>query len=160
MRLILPLVLIGLPLAEIAVFIKVGAWLGLGPTLAAILLAALAGIWLIRHQSLATLAKVRAALERREAPTAELFDGACLLVAGLLLILPGFISDLAALLLLIAPLRQALRRSLALRTRIWVDGRPVGPGPDRPGPTIAGEYHEIDEAAPPLPPSRWGRDPP
>jgi len=55
MRLFAVLLLIGLPLAEIAAFIQVGQWLGLGLTLALVLLAGLAGILLIRHQSLATL---------------------------------------------------------------------------------------------------------
>ena len=152
MRLPLTLLLIGLPLAEIAVFIKVGQWLGLGATLALVLLAALAGILVIRRQSLATLTTVRAALARNEAPAAALFDAACVLVAGFLLILPGFISDAAALVLLIAPLRRAIGERLGWRAA-------GGPG----GPVIAGDYHEIldptpggDPGPPAAPASRWG----
>jgi UPF0716 protein FxsA len=146
MRLLAPLLLIGLPLAEIAAFIQVGQWLGLGPTLALVLLAALAGILLIRHQSLATLGDVRAALARNQTPAAELFDGACVLVAGLLLILPGFISDVAALLLLIRPLRRRLLRAFGWRGRKET--------------TIAADYHEIvdpSEGPREVPDSRWGR---
>ena len=84
MRLLLTILLIGLPLAEIATFIQVGQWLGLGPTLALVLLAGLAGILLIRHQSLATLGAVRAALARNQVPAAELADAACVLIAGFL----------------------------------------------------------------------------
>ena len=110
MRLLLTILLIGLPLAEIATFIQVGQWLGLGPTLALVLLAGLAGILLIRHQSLATLGAVRAALARNQVPAAELADAACVLIAGFLLILPGFISEIVAILLLVRPLRRAVFR--------------------------------------------------
>src|SRR5258708_5869489 len=154
MRLPLTLLLIGLPLAEIAVFIQVGQWLGLGPTLALVLLSALAGIMVIRHQSLATLTAVRAALARNQVPAAALFDAACVLVAGFLLILPGFISDAAALVLLIQPLRRAIGHRLGWRAA----GR--GPGPGSGGPVIAGDYHEILDPGPggeaPPPASRWG----
>jgi UPF0716 protein FxsA len=153
MRLLVTLLLIGLPLAEIAAFIQVGQWIGLGPTLALVLLSALCGILVIRHKSLATLTAVRAALARNQVPAAELFDAACVLVAGILLILPGFISDAAALVLLIAPLRRAIGRKIGWR----------GPGPGPGGPVIVGDYHEIvdptpgGEPAPPsAPASRWG----
>ena len=151
MRLPLTLLLIGLPLAEIAVFIQLGQWLGLGPTLALVLLSALAGILLIRHQSLATLTAVRSALARNQVPAAALFDAAAVVAAGLLLILPGFLSDAAALVLLIAPLRRVIGRKLG-----WRAANGGGPG----GPVIAGDYHEIREPAagsePAAPVSRWG----
>ena len=153
MRLLLTILLIGLPLAEIATFIQVGQWLGLGPTLALVLLAGLAGILLIRHQSLATLRAVRAALARNQVPAAELADAACVLIAGFLLILPGFISDIVAILLLVRPLRRAIFR--------WIGWR--GPVASQQSTTIiAGEYHEIVEPGPGDPPtpnapvSRWG----
>jgi len=152
MRLLLTLLLIGLPLAEIAAFIQVGQWLGLGPTLALVLLAGVAGILLIRHQSLATLGAVRAALARNQVPAAELADAACVLIAGFLLILPGFISDIVAILLLVRPLRRAIFR--------WIGWR--GPVARREATIIAGEYHEIvepgpgDPPAPNAPVSRWG----
>ena len=156
MRLPITLLLIGLPLAEIAAFIQVGQWIGLGPTLALVLLSALAGIMVIRRQSLATFTAVRAALARDQVPAAELFDAACVLIAGILLILPGFISDAAAIVLLIHPMRRAIGRRIGWR----------GPGRSEPGPggpVIVGDYHEIIDPPPggePTPPSapasRWG----
>ena len=152
MRLLLTLLLIGLPLAEIATFIQVGQWLGLGPTLALVLLAGVAGILLIRHQSLATLGAVRASLARNQVPAAELADAACVLIAGFLLILPGFISDIAAILLLVRPLRLAIFRRIGWRTADTGRGATI----------ITGEYHEIvepgpgDPPAPNTPVSRWG----
>src|SRR6185369_7168973 len=152
MRLLLTLLIFGLPLAEIAAFIQVGQWLGLGPTLALVLLAGVAGILLIRHQSLATLGAVRAALARNQVPAAELADAVCVLIVGFLLILLGFISDIVAILLLVRPLRRAIFR--------WIGWR--GSVVCREATIIVGEYHEIvepgpgDPPAPNAPVSRWG----
>jgi len=88
-----------LPLAEIAVFVWVGSALGVGATLALVLLAAFGGLAIVRAQGLAALRRARAALERDELPTAELFNGACLVAAGVFLLIPGFITDFLAVLL-------------------------------------------------------------
>ena len=154
-----PLLLIGLPLAEIALLIEAGRLLGGAmPVLLLLIAAALAGILLIRHQSLASLAAVRAALARNEAPGEALLDGACAMAAGLLLILPGFLSDLAAIALLVRPMRRALAGRLLGGQR----RRPAGPAdPRRPapgaGPVIAGEYRDVTDEPQPPEPSRWGQ---
>ena len=77
-------VLLGVPALEIAVFIEVGGVLGVWWTLALIVATAAAGSALLRAQGLATLARVQASLDRNEAPVADLFDGLCVLVAGVL----------------------------------------------------------------------------
>jgi UPF0716 protein FxsA len=157
---LLPLLLIGLPLVEIALLVEAGRLLGGAlPVLLLLLAAALAGALLIRRQSLASLTAVRAALARNEAPGEALLDAACGFAAGLLLILPGFLSDLAALALLIRPVRRALaRRLVGPELRRWrAGGRRSAPGT---GPVIAGEYRDVtDEPAAPLEPSRWGHGP-
>jgi len=158
---LLPLLLIGLPLAEIALLIEAGRLLGALPVLLLLLAAALAGGLLIRRQSVASVGAVRAALARNEAPTGALLDAACGFAAGLLLILPGFLSDLAALALLIRPLRHALARRLVgrdLRRRGGFAGaRRPQPGA---GPVIAGEYRDVtDDPTGALAPSRWGQGP-
>src|SRR5277367_4865547 len=114
------ILLILLPIAEIAVLIAVADWIGIGPTLLALLGAAIAGILVIRVLGAASLAELRRALERREPPAGALLRGACVLVAGMLLILPGFISDALAVLLLIPPLRRVALGAL------WRAGGPVG----------------------------------
>lgn len=97
------------PLIEIAVFVKVAGALGLGAAVLLAILAGVAGIWLLRRQGFATLNRARASIERGEAPVAEVFDGLCLLLAGGLLLLPGLLSDVLALLLLVPGLRAGLR---------------------------------------------------
>jgi UPF0716 protein FxsA len=141
-----------IPIAEIAVFIKAGQVIGLGWTLAGVALTAVLGIALLRRQGLKVLAQTQQKLDRGELPVGELFDGLCLLVAGVLLLTPGFITDTIGLLLFIPPVRLLLGTyvlSSILRsrnTRFWVNGVEVGPG-DRPGrndsPVIDGEYTDV-----------------
>lgn len=125
-----------LPLAEIAGFILVGDALGLWPTLGLVVLAALAGGALLRLQGLATMRRAREALARDELPAEQLFADACVMAAGLLLILPGFVTDLAALPLLLPPVRHALRRALARRLGLRAAVRPRGG-------VIEGEFAEV-----------------
>jgi UPF0716 protein FxsA len=132
------------PAAEIVVLIAVADWLGVGPTLLALLGAAIAGIVVIRVLGGASLVELRRALERREPPAGALLRGACVLVAGVLLILPGFIGDVIALLLLIPPLRTVLLG--ALWRGIPRPGAAPGTAPrtgGRGATTIEGEYHEV-----------------
>lgn len=156
--LILLLLLIAVPLAEIAVFIEVGDAIGLWPTLGAILLTALVGMVLIRAQGLATLRQAQAELDAERVPVDAVFTGVCLLVAGVLLLTPGFLTDTVGFLLLISPLRRALGRwGFALiqrhgRVHVHHAGRGAGPGPGRGragrnGPVIDGDFHEVDESS-------------
>lgn len=100
---------IAVPVIEIAVFIQAGERLGLWPTLAMIVLTAMIGTALLRHQGLAILARARESMENDMFPVAEVFDGLCLLVAGALLITPGFVTDGAGFLLFVPALRAFLR---------------------------------------------------
>ena len=139
---------IGVPLLEIAVFIQVGGWLGQWPTLALVVLSALVGTWELRAQGLATLARARAVIDSGRMPTREIFDGACLLIAGVLLITPGFVTDAVGLLLFVPAVRAYLRRLLAARisasvkTRVFVHGEKMHPRAGN-GPVIDGEYRDV-----------------
>ena len=168
MGLILLAAFIGVPLLEIAVFIQVGEVIGLWPTLGAVVLTAVIGTWCLRAQGLATLARARAQIDRGALPTRELFDGACLLVAGALLLTPGFVTDTVGFLLFLPPVREALRGVLSryvegrMESRVYVDGEEVqraGPGSPRRGrgPVIEGEYDEIED--PEDPPRPGGGQP-
>ena len=141
---------IGVPLVEIAVFVEVGGVIGLWPTLGLVVLTAVLGAWQLRAQGLATLMRARNQVERGALPTRELFDGACLLVAGALLLTPGFVTDAAGFLLFFPPVRDILLGLLArhvqtrMQTRVFVDGEEVSAdGPN--GPVIDGEYRDVTE---------------
>ena len=145
---------IGVPLIEIAVFVEVGGALGLWPTLGLVVLTAVLGTWQLRAQGLATLLSARNQVERGALPTRELFDGACLLVAGALLLTPGFVTDGVGFFLFLRPVRDILLGLLArhvqarAQTRVFVDGEKVSPGgPD--GPIIDGDYRDVTERADP-----------
>jgi UPF0716 protein FxsA len=115
---ILALAFIVVPLAELAVIIAVGDLLGLLPTLLLLLGISLAGAWLAKREGLAAWRRFQLALAEGRVPTAEVADGAMVLLAGALLLTPGFLTDVVAVLLLLAPVRAALRR-LAPRLAAW-----------------------------------------
>ncbi len=152
-----------LPLIEIALFVLVGGWLGLWPTLGLVVLAAVAGMALVRNQGFAALRDLQRSAQGMGDPARPLAHGALIVLAGFLLLLPGFFTDLLALPLLVPPLRRLILRQLAARvvvasatvrtTRRW-----PGPGAD----IIDGEATEIPPEAPPLPrnrPSGWTNPP-
>ncbi len=151
MGLLLLAAFIGVPLLEIAVFIEVGGALGLWPTLSLVILTAIIGTWQLRAQGLATLASARSQIARGALPTRELFDGACLLGAGTLLLTPGFVTDTVGFLLFLPALRNFLRQILARRLTASVHGhvftdQPGAAASAGQGPIIAGEFQEIHEA--------------
>ena len=149
-----------LPMVEIAVFIQVGGLIGVWPTLALILLTTFAGAALLRSQGFATAQRAREALARNELPVAEVFDGFCLVAAGVLLLTPGFVTDTFGALLFIPAIRNFLRRRLLAhfqsrgQMRVFVDGMevdPTGPFSHPPRPTqpgvIDGEFREIEPSS-------------
>lgn len=105
---LLILLFIGLPLIELYVLIQVGSEIGAFSTILLAILTAVIGVWIVRYQGFGVLRRVRDLLDRGEVPAIELLNGALILVAGLCLILPGFITDSLGFLLLIPPLRRVL----------------------------------------------------
>lgn len=127
MRIFLALFLL-FPLVELYVLFLVGAELGAGLTLLLVILAGLLGVFLLRLAGVATAWRVRERLARGEMPEREMFDGLAMAVAGGLLLFPGFISDLLALLCLLPATRTLLLRKLrqkaeeqAARQRAFAD---------------------------------------
>jgi UPF0716 protein FxsA len=145
------LLLIGMPLVEIAVFITVGERIGLWPTLGLVVATAFLGAALLRIQGLAALSAARASLARDEFPVTQVFDGLCLLIAAALLITPGFVTDALGFMLFLPGFRAALRRALWRylvakgEVRVWTDAEELRTGPTPGGgPTvIEGEFEEI-----------------
>ena len=166
--LILLLAFVAVPLAEIAVFIEVGGWLGLWPTLGLIVLTAVAGTWLMGLQGLGLLRRAQTQLDRGVAPVFEVFSGLCLLLAGVLLLTPGFITDAVGALLLLPPFRALLYRLVRGRLTVYaVQRRGRGPAAAGRPPVIEGEFEEVRPAGaddkepadegPPPPRGGWGR---
>ncbi|MGE5517599.1 MAG: FxsA family protein [Bacteroidota bacterium] len=131
---------IALPVIEIALFIKSAQWIGLLPTIVVAIGAGALGLALVRRQGFDLLLRVRAQYERGEVPVAEVFDGLCLAVAGALLVLPGFFSDVIAILLMLPPVRAALRLALVAH---MTAARPEGAAKAGPQ-VIETEYRVID----------------
>jgi UPF0716 protein FxsA len=152
-----PLVALALPLAEIAGFVLVGRWLGVWAVLGLVLGAGLAGAAILRGR----LSLLRSTMQGRSGMAAlgAVADEALLAVGAVLLIVPGFLSDLAALPLLVPPLRRAIVAALAAKVVM----SPRGPVYDDS--IIEGEVNDIDTVRgrrpdpddTPLPPSSWTR---
>jgi len=109
---------LALPLLEIAVFILVGRAIGLFPTLALVILAAIAGGLLLRQQGLGVVSRLRNNVNAGTIPGRTMFDAMLIGLAAILLVLPGFLSDIAALALLVPPVRGWLFSALAGRVRV------------------------------------------
>lgn len=138
MPLLLFLLFVGVPIAEIAVFIEAGSAIGVVPTLAIVIATAFAGTWLLRAQGLATFAKAQASMNEGQLPVEQMVHGLFLAVAGILLLTPGFITDTVGLLLFVPGIRLALGkkvlRALMARGQVHVYGAGPGMGPGRQHP--------------------------
>ncbi|GAA6171599.1 membrane protein FxsA [Colwellia sp. KU-HH00111] len=100
------------PIIEITVLMQVGELIGAWPTVAIVVISAWLGAKYVRQQGLATLQSVQAKMAQGEMPSSEIVTGLMLLVAGVLLVTPGFVTDIFGLSLLVPSIRQALARSV------------------------------------------------
>ncbi len=151
------LLLVAVPIIEIALFIEVGGWLGLWPTIAIVILTAAIGTVLLRAQGLAALGELQRRLGAGEDPSTTLAHGAMILVAGVLLLTPGFFTDAVGFALLAPPVRAAgirlaIRFARSRMTQVHMGvrmgaGGHRGPRTTRAGPgpgTVDGEYEVVD----------------
>ena len=102
-------------IAELWVMVQVASAIGVLDTVGLLVLMPIIGIWLVKRAGLAVFRRLHTTLEAGGVPHKEMLDGFLLLLAGVLLIIPGFITDAAALLLLVPPVR-ILVRSMLLRS--------------------------------------------
>jgi UPF0716 protein FxsA len=142
---ILALLFIVVPIAELALIIKVGSYLGVWPTIGLLIAISVGGAWLVKWQGIFTLRRIQVELAGGRLPTRQLVDGALIILAGALMLTPGFLTDIAGILLLIPPTRIAVRSALMRRFRgrvvEYVPGRP---DPHRPGGGTAATGDVID----------------
>ncbi|MFO6465145.1 FxsA family protein [Jannaschia sp. KMU-145] len=144
---------VAVPILEIALFIQVGGWLGLWPTLAIVIATAALGTYLVRRQGLAELARIQGSLSNLSDPTRPLAHGAMILASGLLLLTPGFFTDALGFALLVPGVRDAIMGYVRKRIRVQSftmgqpphsadpqgDPRPLDPRDD----VVEGEYVEM-----------------
>jgi UPF0716 protein FxsA len=112
MPLLLVILFIVVPIAELYVIIQVGQLIGVVPTLFLLLADALLGSWLLKHEGREAWRRFNEALAGRRFPGREVADGALIIVGGTLLLTPGFITDIFGLFLLLPPTRAITRRLL------------------------------------------------
>lgn len=116
------LLFILMPIVEIAVLIQVGGSIGLVPTLLIIIATAILGTYLLRQQGLATLTKAQQRMSSGQLPAEQMMEGVILLIGGVLLLTPGFVTDAFGFCCLFPLTRQWMARKLASRSVIGVWG--------------------------------------
>jgi UPF0716 protein FxsA len=112
---LLVILFVGVPFAELYVLIKVGHAIGVFDTLVLLLLVSVVGAWLAKREGLGVLRRMQAALNDGRVPGVELLDAFLILLAAALMLTPGFLTDIVAILLLLPPVRAAVRRGLRRR---------------------------------------------
>ncbi|UJF19499.1 membrane protein FxsA [Vibrio sp. SS-MA-C1-2] len=115
---ILLVLFILVPIIEISLFIQVGGFLGLWPTIAIVLTTAIVGASLVRSQGLMTLLSVQNKMQQGELPAQEIVEGVMLAVAGVLLLTPGFMTDFLGMLVLLPRPRAILAKKLMQRVSL------------------------------------------
>ena len=141
------------PLIEIALFIQVGGFIGLWPTLGIVVITAIIGTVMVKAQGLRALSELQTSLERAGDPAEPLVHGAMILFAGALLLTPGFFTDAVGFALLIPTVRRAafahIKQKVVLRTASFVNAQQRQH--DRQSGVYEGEFHEIDPEREKLP---------
>lgn len=140
------------PLVEIALFVTLGGWLGLWPTLAWVVLSAVIGVALLRRGGQTAMTALAG---RRRLRQGALAEGALAAMGAVLLVLPGFLTDAAGLLLLLPPVQRAIGARIAARVVVagaaWPPRRAAG------GEVIDGEWEAADPPQPGPGQDRIGR---
>ena len=105
------------PIVELAVIIQVGQAIGVVETLLLMVIVSVVGGWLVKREGIGVWRRAQRQLDTGVMPGRELVDGVLIMVAGALLLLPGFVSDCLGVLLLLPPVRAGLRRLVIGRLR-------------------------------------------
>ena len=144
---ILACLFIVVPLAEIVVLVEVGSVVGVAGTLGLVVMTALAGAFLVRQQGVARVRQIHAALSRGELPTRAFYHAGFLLVAGALLLTPGFLTDTLGFLCLVPLVREQLGQWLI---RHWLGVVTTGQGSVGIQDPIEGNFREVDGQSDPV----------
>ena len=121
---------------EISLFIQVAHVMGVLLTMLLVVFTSCIGVSLVKNQGMKNFMLMQEKLARNESPATEMIKSVSLIIAGFLLLLPGFFTDLLGLLLLLPPVQKHLTLKLMPHLRVW---RGPGAGPDS-GYTMDGEF--------------------
>ncbi|MDP6175045.1 MAG: FxsA family protein [Rhodospirillales bacterium] len=144
MRYVFLAIIVGVFVAEIELFSLVGGWVGLWPTIGIIVLSAMAGGAMLRAQGLGMLIRAQESMQVQGQALAEMLERIGIILAAILLLIPGFFTDGVGLMLFFPPLRRTLVGVFMRRgpvNRQFQNGG--GEQPGNSGPVIDGEYHEV-----------------
>jgi UPF0716 protein FxsA len=115
------LLLIIIPAGEIGLLLFSGSHLGIVPTILLIILTGIIGTYLAKREGLETIKRVQEELRYGNMPGDAILDGLCILIGGVLLLTPGFITDLTGFLFLVPPTRIFVKRLLLILFKKWMN---------------------------------------
>jgi UPF0716 protein FxsA len=152
------LILFGLPIVEIATFVVVGSKIGVLATIGLVILASVAGSILLRIQGFGAMQRIRTELAAGRDPGRELAHGFMIVVAGVLLLIPGFVTDVIGLLLFVPAVRDLAWRFIKGRITVASVGAGFGSfrGSRHRGPTIDLDAEDFSSSPDPKSPWRIG----
>lgn len=160
------LLFVAVPLLEIFVLIQVGQVIGGLNTILLLIITAFIGAWLVRNQGFRAWQQAQGRMQQGEMPGQQLAEGMLIMIAGLMFITPGLLTDVVALFFLLPGSRQAIARALLSRLQVQMSqgsvhmygfrqfGSRPGPGANEPfrrpgedqhGQTFEGDYERQDE---------------
>ena len=147
MGLILPIILVFLTILEIVVFMEVGGHLGLFYTITLTILTTFSGTILLKKQGLHILFKAQESFSQNKFPIEQIFDGLCIIIAGLLLLIPGFVTDVLGFLVFFPPFRLPLKTLgvCLIKTKINTSSFRNKIYNSTDGKTLDGEFCDITE---------------
>lgn len=123
MAAVLFVIFLVVPFVELYVILQVGHAIGALNTIAVLILVSMLGAWLVKREGISVVRRAQERIAQGAVPGREVIDGVLILLAGALLITPGFLSDVVGVLLLLPPVRAALRATVTRRLRRRTDFR-------------------------------------
>ncbi len=114
---LLALLFLVVPIAELYVIVRVASGIGVPETILLLIAISVVGAWLAKREGIGVLRRVQATVANGRVPSGEIVDGALVLLAGALMITPGFLSDCLAIVLLLPPTRAMVRGAILRRIR-------------------------------------------
>lgn len=154
---LIPFLLLFIPILEISVFILIGGQIGIGWTLLMILVTAILGSILLRIQGFAILGRIQAETAKGGLPAKELVNGVMIMIAGVLLLTPGFVTDSIGFLLFFPPFRHFLWNTIASKIVVKTSNpfQQTGGGPNQHRDDTVVDLDPSEFSEKPNPDSPW-----